>query len=155
MLQPQIESYEKWEAYLKGVQETPPCVVFFERKPPHELVESGLYISFVDFLDVRREMDVADVPLTGWYHTLVLHQSRDWPTMHQQANKHLRYNPNNHSCYNENSWTRSYHLYGSALIRYSTELVEPKNKIVGFGEKGRRILRAVLFEDFENEIYYA
>lgn len=141
-------SHIRFRAAQIGAEPVKPMdVLFFMERLPEGFEDSGLCVGFDDFQDVQRELRIANEPLANLYHSLVLYFSQNYPNMHKQAEVHLRNNPRNHSSWNRASWTYSYFIVANTLRPYSAERVTPDFKIPNVGTIGRRVMRAVLFDD--------
>lgn len=143
------KSRGSYAAALSGRTDYPE-ILYFPDHHPRSVREAGRYVNFDDFRDVSRDTGMDDVPLATLYHSLVLHFARRQDeAFYDFAWRELRYNPNNHSSWNRSATTYRYWLLGNALLPYAAEKVTPEFKIEGVANKGRMVLRAVLFEEFE------
>lgn len=140
-----LEQYEQAQAGDRSY----PDVMYLPYKPSDEFTESGLYVGWVDFINVQRDMRIDDVPLTTLYHTPVLHYASPDPELHQQAYQHLRYNASNHSIWSRAANTWRYHVLNEPLRTFIDAPNGKDNKIPGVAKRGREVLRAVLYDEFE------
>ncbi len=147
----EFRSLIRWRAVERGDDHPPPIVLFFEDDPPPELVESGLYVNYEDFMNVMGEVGTRPEPLANLFHTLVLFFSQEDPRLLAQAEQHLRYSPDNRASWNRQAWTYKYWLLAEALQPYSPYRVSSEYKIPGVGKIGRAVLRAVLFDELPIE----
>ena len=119
-----------------------PDVLYFQFYQPDYFNDSGLYIGYKDFEDLKLGYG-KKVPLVTAYHALVYHLAKPNPIMYDQARRDLYHNQAN-SYYN---FTSKYFLLGSTLLLYADEPPKPDYKIDGVGRFGREVLRKVLYDD--------
>lgn len=145
-------SWTRWRAIERGDDHPKPVALYFEEEPPAGLLESGLYVNYDDFMNVRRDMGTTPESLAGIFHTLVVHFTQYDPRLHKQAVKQLRYNPRNRASWNREAYTYKYYLLSAAMEPYSADKVDAKHKILGLGKIGRQVLRAALFDQLPDEV---
>jgi hypothetical protein len=143
----EFRSLIRWRAVERSDDHPSPLVLFFENDPPPELVESGLYVNYDDFMNVMGEVGTRPEPLANLFHALVLFFAQEDPRLYTQAEQQLRYNPYNQASWNRQAWTYKYWLLAEALQPYAPYHVTSEYKIPGVGKVGRTILRAVLFDE--------
>lgn len=115
------------------------------------ILEDGKFVDFEDFLNVREQVRTTNEYITNLFHTLVLFMLQDDPEKYAEARQQLRYNPYSHSSNNPFAATRRFFLRAELLMPFATEKVGHEYKISGVGRTGRRVLRAVLFDDMNIE----
>lgn len=140
-------SYTHWRTQAAGSTYPRADVLFFIDEPPQELKDTGFYVGYQDFIDIRRRARATDEFLTQLYHTLVLHFLEGDKRVYDTVLGQLRYNPNNHSNWNTAAWTHHYYLATQTVVDYAHAGRDPAFKIPGIGSKGRYIMRAVVDMD--------
>lgn len=122
-----------------------PVVLYFGRQRPEGYDESGLYIGFQDFLDVRLGW-TKEVARTTAFHALVFHFAMQTnPAFYEHARQQLYHNQED-SRY-DHFLTRRYFLHTGHLLTYAAENPREGNKIKDFGRFGRELLRQVIFDE--------
>jgi hypothetical protein len=125
-----------------------PDALYFERKPPAGFDEVKQYVGYRDFHAVYHERTrryyTQPEPYVRLYHTLVIHfVGEENPEFRQKAYDDLRYQPYNHSHWNDRAPTWKYWLRTDALLPYADTATQ-EYRIKGIGPKGREIMWAVL-----------
>lgn len=141
-------SREHWK-FLQRQPEGPYLpVLYFEEEKPEGFEESGLYVGKVDFDNVEKRMFHA-VAVSAAYHALLYYFAEYNPDMYRQVREDLYLNPSAA----RNDYAYRYFINATTLVPYSPEKVRRSHKIPNFGNYGRRLLRQVLFEDYEENTY--
>ncbi len=141
-------SEKYWGAYLEG-QDAHPILYLPKRKKA--VLKSGAYLAYRDFDDVfndrqRERIFVSDEPLVAAYHSLVIYFTRlHHPEFADDVTADIRYQPYNHSRWNEHASTHNYFLEVGMLRPYT--LADPKFKIAGIGTKGRQMIGACIDDE--------
>lgn len=116
-----------------------------------KLANDGRFVNFTDFMLARKQVRTTEEYVTNVFHTLVLFFLEDQPEKHQEAIARLRYNQSNQSWSNKTSPTFRFYIRTEALLPYAPERVSAEYKIPGIGRVGRRLMRAVLFDNEDIE----
>lgn len=111
------------------------------------ILADGRFVNFTDFMLAQKQVRTSSEYVTNVFHTLVLFFMQDQPDKQEEISRKLRYQQSNQSWSNPYAPTHRFFLCAEALIPYSAEKVEPENKIPGIGRVGRRLMRAVLFDN--------
>lgn len=113
-----------------------------------KLIEkSGYFVDLRDFLNALDQVNTSREYTVNLFHTLVLFFLEDDPEMYKRAYTQLRYAPSNSSHYNQHAPSHRYFLRAETLIEYASTNIPPELKIPGVGNKGRKLMRYVLFDE--------
>lgn len=111
------------------------------------ILNDGRFVNFTDFMLAQKQTHTSTEYTTNVFHTLVLFFYEDQPAKHAELTSRLRYQQSNQSWSNQYAPTHRFFLYGEALMPYATEKVPAEYKIPGVGRIGRRLIRAVLYDN--------
>lgn len=111
------------------------------------ILADGRFVNFTDFMLAQKQVRTSTEYVTNVFHTLVLFFLQDQPDKQAEVSQKLRYQQSNKSWSNNYAPTHRFFLCAEALIPYAAEKVEAEYKVPGVGRIGRRLMRAVLFDN--------
>lgn len=128
-----VDDDENWFTAREDVQQT--------------ILEDGRFVNFTDFMLAQKQVRTSTEYTTNVFHTLVLFFYQDQPAKHAEISGKLRYQQSNQSWSNRYAPTHRFFIGTESLVPYAPEKVTPEFKIPGIGRIGRRLMRAVLYDN--------